>query len=160
MQYFVQVILWITLPCCAYTQAFGNCQLTYGTSADREAIQLAMFSGSAEAVTMAINQAKSSRGLGVGCPQGDYGPFSPADTTAPSLEEMEAVWQEQYVPGLTNYDVACPELGRGIPTLGLGAYWAQRAEYFDNLPKLKEVADMLTETQYAKANAPTPLVTY
>ncbi|MEL6358277.1 MAG: hypothetical protein AAFQ37_15270, partial [Bacteroidota bacterium] len=39
-------------------------------------------------------------------------------------------------------------------------YWAQRAGYYNNLPKLKEIADMLTETQYTAANAPLPLVTH
>ncbi len=150
------LIAFITsLNCTAQTPP---CGLIYGTDSDREQIQLAMFSGTVLEVETAINQAKDTRKFSVGCPQEDYGPYTPSNITQPSLAEIEQVWNSIYVPGISAFEIDCPDIGRHRPALGLGAYYAKLGGYFEDNQSLINVANSLLSTQYTAENAATPLV--
>lgn len=134
------------------------CGLTYGTTADRENIQQMMFTGSVTDVENAINQAKETRGLLLGCAESSYGPFVPADVTVPLLSDVEQVWNSVYVPFIDGFQVDCPDIGRTRPAVGLGAYYAKMAGYYNDSTPLSHVANNLLATQYSQENAPLPLV--
>ncbi|OJJ17290.1 hypothetical protein BKI52_31815 [marine bacterium AO1-C] len=140
--------------------AYAQCDLTYGTNDDRRAIQQAMLNGSAQEVIAAINRAKATRGIRLGCPEIDYTPREPANTTRPTLAAIETLWDNVYKPGIERFVIQCPEIARGSPSLALGAYYARLAnpQYFDNLTVLGEIGKMLEAQQYSEKYATAPLV--
>ena len=143
-----------------HAQVTAPCGNDYGTAADRAIIQQQLFSGTASDVANAIRQAKETRGISLGCPQIEYGPFTPANTTEPSLSSIANVWNTGYRPTLEAYSTACPEPARGMPRYGLAALYARSAGYYSNLTSLANMGDMLEAQQYSPAHAPEPLTTY
>lgn len=139
-------------------QVQAPCGLDYGTVQDRENIQNQMLNGSILDVVSAIDQAKASRGLALGCPQVDYGPYTLADTAMPSLQSVESLWNTLYRPFIENYSPNCPEIGRGMPSLGLAALYATLAGIFPHPDSLDGMALMVEAQQYSSAHAPDPLV--
>lgn len=148
------------IPLIGYTQPKVPCGLNYGTQEDRERIQLAMFSGSSKDVEKAINRAKDSRGEAVGCPEYDYGPLQIADTTQPAKKDILALWDSIYIPRISSYEISCPEVGRGMPSVGLGVYYAKLGGYFEPQEPLNRLGEMLLATQYSTKNTSKPLVSY
>lgn len=133
------------------------CGNSYGSSTDMSAIDLAMWSGTAADVATAIGNAKATRGNSVGCPSASpaYGYTTP-NFTAPTLADIAAKWENVHAPGLRNYQIFCPELGRKKAAPALGAYYAQLAGYAARFTALGDIAQMFVATQYVDANAPWP----
>lgn len=109
------ILLFLALsPFISCTQPPVPCGLHDGTPEDRQRIQLTMFSGSQQDVVQAINRANDTRGQAVGCPEYDYGPLLAVSTNKPSKEEILELWNSVYVPGISAYEITCPEIGKRL----------------------------------------------
>ena len=134
------------------------CGLDYGTVDDRRRIQTAMLDGSAAEVRAAIDAAKTSRGLLVGCAQASVGPREPVDTAPIAALEISHGWNELVAPELAAFAGRCPGLGRQWPTLALAAYKAHQAGAALDVAALERVATMALDQQYGPSVAAEPLV--
>lgn len=138
----------------AHAQCGGD---SYGGSASRQAIEQAMFSGSAQDVVNVINVAKEIRGSKVGCPEAAYA-YSAPNFRVPSLAEIADVWERVHAPGLAAYAVGCPEVGRVWASRALGGHYARLAGYSADLAALEQIARMVEAQQYTAQHTPLPLV--
>lgn len=131
----------------------------YGTPAQARAIELAMFSGTAAEVESAINAAKQTRGVRVGCAESANAHSAP-NFQEPTLEQITQVWEQVHAPQIANYQPTCPTVGRDWAAVALGAYYAKAANRQVNMTRLAEIGRVFDALQYKEANAPTPLITY
>ena len=157
-QFSLPVILLSLISTSCYTQPEPPCGLNYGAPGDIENIQIAMLHGNQAEVKAAINQARNHRGTALGCPQDNYGPFEPVDISKPALSEVADAWNNLYRYKLASQNFSCPVIGRQFPRIGVGAYYAHMAGYFDDLETLARGADILEACQYSAKYAPEPLV--
>lgn len=134
------------------------CDLTYGSEEDAENITLQMYSGTIEAAIDALTAAKNTRGVRVGCPEIEI-TYSPADFDVPALSEITTVWNTAIKPEIESYTIDCPRIGRYENNLGLGAYYAKQADYFDNLPSLAAIGNMMEAQQFTSNNYSGPINT-
>ncbi len=152
------LLIYLTTPTIA--QVIAPCGNDYGSNSDRANIQQQMLNGTVSDVESAIRQAKETRGISLGCPQIEYGPFTTPNTTEPSLSSIANVWNTGYRPTLEAYTIACPEPARGMPRYGLAALYARLAGYYSNISSLEQMGNMLEAQQYSAQHAPEPLATY
>jgi hypothetical protein len=131
----------------------------YGTPQQARAIELAMFSGAAAQVEAAINAAKQTRGVRVGCAEATYS-YSTPNFQEPTLAQITQVWEQVHAPQIANYQATCPAVGRDWAAIALGAYYARAANRQVEIRKLAEIGRVFDAVQYKEANAPAPLVTY
>jgi len=141
-------------------QVTAPCGNDYGSDVNRANIQQQMFTGTVSDVATAIQQAKETRGISLGCPQVEYGPFNAPNITEPTLSSIANVWNSGYRPTLEAYVTACPEPARGMPRYGFAALYARMAGYYSNLTSLEQMGNMLEAQQYSTQHAPEPLATY
>ena len=87
------------------------CGEVWGSPADRKAIKQAMLSGTAEAVAVAINRAKQTRGARAGCPEQGYS-HKPPNFAELSLDEMRGEWRKSHAAALAAYRESCPRAAR------------------------------------------------
>lgn len=120
-----------------------------------DAIELAMWSGSATDTTNAINSAKATRGDAVGCPD-QLLTYATPNFTTPTLATIASKWENVHAPGLRDYEITCPEIGRRWAGPALGGYYAHLAGYASRYSALGDVAQMHIASQYTDANAPWP----
>ncbi|MBX3735573.1 MAG: hypothetical protein KF715_02695 [Candidatus Didemnitutus sp.] len=144
----------LTSSSAAPTPPCGN---SYGSSADMDAIELAMWAGTATDVTTAITNAKATRGDSVGCPDLLYTYITP-NFTVPTLATIASKWENVHAPGLRDFLITCPEIGRKGAGPALGGYYAHLAGYASRLSALRDITQMYIATQYVDANAPWPPV--
>lgn len=154
------LFLLITIVLPIQAQVTAPCGNDYGNDADRAYIQQQMFTGTVSDVATAIQQAKETRGISLGCPQVEYGPFNAPNITEPTLSSIANVWNSGYRPTLEAYVTACPEPARGMPRYGFAALYARMAGYYSNLSSLEQMGNMLEAQQYSTQHAPEPLATY
>lgn len=139
-------------------QPVPPCGNDYGTISDRNNIQNQMFNGTVQDVVNAIDQAKNTRGVSLGCPQTNYGPLNTATLTEPSLSAIENIWTVSYKPVIESYSIGCAEISRGMPRYGLAALYARISGNFSDLASLEKIGKMLEAQQYSTKYAPAPLI--
>ncbi|MEM9305572.1 MAG: hypothetical protein AAGE01_25910 [Pseudomonadota bacterium] len=140
---------------CSRAQDAG-CDLTYGTTTDRRAIQAAMETRDPAQVAAAIDRAKETRGAQVGCPELALTERLPADTARPAYADVREVWHRGLGRSIQTFEPACPSTGRGPAAAALGAYHARLAGEFDALPQLANFAVMQEAQQFTAARGARP----
>ncbi len=136
------------------------CSDGYGSPADRAAIESAMLVGTASDVRSAIDGARTTRGVRMGCPESDPSRSAP-DTTAPTLSQLAAHWNSVHGPAVAQYRIQCPELGRGPGSAALGAWFAKRAGGNTSANALTDIARMMEAQQFtAERSSPVVDTTY
>lgn len=152
------LIILLSLSLCPAT-VFGApvppCGNSYGSTSNRAAIELAMWSGTTSDILTAISNAKATRGDSVGCPDQSFTYTSPS-FTEPTLAAIADKWENVHAPGLRDYEITCPEIGRRWASPALGGYYAHLAGYASRFSALGDIAQMYVATQYTDANAPWP----
>jgi hypothetical protein len=136
-------------------QIYPPCGLDYGSSADETNISYQMRYGTLEDAVQAINQAKSTRGDYLGCPQTEIIYDFPS-TDEPTLSQIAEVWNNNIAPEISAYTMQCPRIGRYENNSALGAYYAMQAGYFTDTAVLAEIATMMYYQQYAEWNISAP----
>lgn len=136
-------------------QVTPPCGNDYGTSADEDSIILQMRYGNISDAVNAINKAKNSRGTALGCPQMSL-TYATPNFSAPSLSNIENIWNTVHAPNISAFNVTCPRIGRYENNAALCAYYAMQAGYFNDSSKLAEIADMMYDQQYANWNFTSP----
>lgn len=139
----------------ANSQITPPCGQDYGTTSDETNIISQMRYGNINDATIAINQAKNTRGTALGCPQVSYN-YSPANTSEPLLSNIVTIWNTVHAPAISSFTVNCPRIGRYENNAALGAYYARLAGYYDDTLKLAEIADMMYDQQYSSWNISNP----
>lgn len=156
MQLYVYIVLSTLLITNASAQVIPPCGNDYGSNSDETNIVLQMRYGSISDAVSAINQAKNTRGMSLGCPQLALNYATP-NLVVPSLSDIENIWNTVHAPNICAFNVACPRIGRYENNSALGAYYAMQAGYFNDTNKLAEIADMMYDQQYANWNGITPI---
>ena len=150
----------LTIASMAAGEVLPPCGDSYGSSADRTAIENALYSGTIEQARAAIEAAKATRGAAVGCPDTVFPRVTP-DDTPPALDDALALWNDVHAPGLATYAPgACAPLGRDWPAAGLGGFYARLAGQEVDDDALRALATDLVDTQYGAETAAQPLITY
>lgn len=142
---------------------FGYCQNIpcgnwYGSDEDRIAIQSAMFDGTSEDVYNAINQAKATRGIEVGCAQANYNPSPVTNFDKPSLAAVLEVWNQFTIPELSQFQIDCPQIGRAFPSIALTAFYAEDGNFIEDTEPMFEIARMVEAQQYSSRNVSNELL--
>ncbi|XOV66607.1 MAG: T9SS type A sorting domain-containing protein [Fluviicola sp.] len=137
-------------------QNFGQnpnppCGNNYGSSQDEANIIQQMRFGSVIDAQNAIEQAKNTRGVDLGCPELSYN-YNLANYAQPSLASVETIWNTVHLPAIESYTIGCPRIGRYENNSALGAYYASIAGYPVNLDVLYDIALMQMAQQYTIAN--------
>jgi hypothetical protein len=137
------------------SQVTPPCGQDYGSAGDETNITSQMRYGNINDAQAAINQAKNTRGLALGCPQISYN-YTPANTTSPLLSDIVNVWNTIHVPEISSFSATCPRIGRYENNSALGAYYARLAGYYDNTTILAEISNMMYDQQYSSWNISSP----
>jgi hypothetical protein len=111
--------------------------------------------GSIEDAISSINQAKSTRGNYLGCPQTEIIYGFPL-TDEPTIAQITEVWNNNIAPEISSFEMQCPRIGRYENNSALGAYYAMQAGYFDDTTILADIAMMMYSQQYAEWNISSP----
>jgi hypothetical protein len=156
---FSVVVLVTMASSSVWAQPAPPCGNTYGSTADRTAIEDAMYTGTIQDCIDAINAARETRGNGVGCTS-DTWSYATPNITRPTLTQLENLWNNVHSPGLAAYSETCAQLGREWPAAALGGLYAQLAGYSAPMTTIETIADQLEGSQYSDQYAPLPLVTY
>jgi hypothetical protein len=156
MKRYIFIVLLIMLVVNVKAQVIPPCGDDYGSSSDETNIVMQMRYGSISDAISAINQAKNTRGTALGCPQIALNYATP-NIVAPSLLDIENIWNTVHAPNISAFNVNCPRIGRYENNSALGAYYAMQAGYFNDTNKLAEIADMMYDQQYANWNGITPI---
>ena len=140
----------------AENQVEPPCSAAHGSFKDKIMIEEAMFSGDQEAVLKAVNQAKATRGLSVGCSI-QATQRATVDTHPVSLKEIVETWRNIHADALSHYEEneasQCPPLGRASSALALSGYLARYGGYDVNLEPLMAMTNDAVATQYLPTNA-------
>lgn len=138
----------------SFAQVVPPCGNDYGSSSDETNISYQMRYGSIPDAINAINQAKSTRGSALGCPQTELWYDMPS-TAEPSLNEIINAWNS-VASEISNFEAECPRIARYENNLALGAYYAMQAGYFTDTAALAIIGEMMYAQQYAPWNIASP----
>lgn len=152
----LHVFLFLLLATISFGQVIPPCGNDYGTNADESNISLQMRYGTISDAVNAIDQGKNTRGTALGCPQLAL-TYAQADTTEPTLAQIENTWLTVHAPAISAFSVSCPRIGRYENNAALGAYYAMQAGYFTDTTQLADIAQMMYDQQYAAWNTPSPM---
>lgn len=149
------IIIFIIIVNNLFAQVAPPCGNDYGSSSDESNISHQMRYGTINDAIDAINQAKNTRGLSLGCPQQEI-TSNPPNINEPLLSEIENIWNNIHAPAISAFNVTCPRIGRYENNSALGAYYAMQAGYYQDSAHLVEIADMMYDQQYASWNISAP----
>jgi len=138
-----------------FAQIYPPCGLDYGSSSDETNIAYQMRYGTVVDAVSAIDQAKSTRGDYLGCPQTEILYAFPF-TDEPTLQEIVNVWNNNIAPEISAFTLQCPRIGRYENNSALGAYYAMQAGYFTDTAVLSDIAQMMYAQQYSEWNINSP----
>jgi len=149
------LFIFICLGLEAAAQIYPPCGLDYGSSSDETNISYQMRYGTVVDAVSAIDQAKSTRGDYLGCPQTEILYAFPF-TDEPTLQEIVNVWNNNIAPEISAFTLQCPRIGRYENNSALGAYYAMQAGYFTDTAVLSDIAQMMYAQQYSEWNINSP----
>jgi hypothetical protein len=138
----------------SFAQIIPPCGNDYGSSSDETNISYQMRYGTIPDAVSAINQAKSTRGSALGCPQTELS-YNMPSTMEPSLNEIINAWNS-VASEISNFEAECPRIARYENNLALGAYYAMQAGYFTDTAALAIIGEMMYAQQYADWNIASP----